>query len=165
MKDSLSTLRFLGTRLANYLAAVVVSYLLAAITATQYVIASLGRMGVDVGLADRLTMTARDIGGMAGMFLPLIAFALLLAFLVTALICRWWARWRLPLYVLAGATALVAMHLSLNLALGLTPVAIAGSGSGLLLQALAGAAGGLTYVLLLGRSGQVIGPSVDPGGR
>jgi hypothetical protein len=147
MKDSLSTLRFLGTRLANYLAAVVVAYLLASITATQYVIASLGRMGVDVGLADLLTMTARDISGMAGMFLPLIAFALLV------------------LYVLAGATAMVAMHLSLNLALGLTPVAIAGSGGGLLLQALAGAAGGLTYVLLLGRSGQVIGPSVDPGGR
>jgi hypothetical protein len=148
-------LKFLGTRLANYLAAVLVAYMLASVMATLAVIASLGRMGVDVGTADRLKMILEDIGGMAGMFLPMVAFALLAAFLVTALLCRWLRRWRRPLYILAGAAALLAIHIALNLAFGLTPIAAARTGAGLFLQSLAGAAGGLTYILLLERSGRI----------
>jgi hypothetical protein len=105
-------------------------------------------MGVHVGLGDRLAMTLQDIGGMAGMFLPMVAFGLLIAFMASALICRYKNHWRLSLYVLAGATALVCIHLALNLAFGITPVAAARSAFGLALQAVAGAAGGLTYVLL-----------------
>jgi hypothetical protein len=81
----------------------------------------------------------------------LVAFALLIAFMTAALLCRWLSRWRLPLYLLAGATAVVCIHLGLNLAFGITPVAIARSSLGLLLQALAGAAGGFTYLFLIKR--------------
>ena len=133
MNNNMSIIRFLGTRLGIYLAAVLLTYLLASVTATQSVVSSLAGMGVDVSFGDRLAMTARDIPGMAGMFLPIIAFALLIAFLVTALICRWLAQWRLLLYTLAGAVAVVAIHISLNLAFELTPVAIARSTGGLLI--------------------------------
>jgi len=96
-------------------------------------------------------MTLQDLTGMAGMFLPMVAFALLIAFMVTALLCRWWPKWRLPLYLLAGAVGLVSIHLALNLAFGITPVAAARNAGGLLLQALAGAGGGFTYIFLLKR--------------
>lgn len=151
MNNWLSIIRFLGIRLAIYLSAVVVAYLLASIMATQSVISSLSGMGVDLSLAERAGMTLRDFGGMAGMFLPMIAFGLLIAFMATALICHYWNQWRTPLYIVAGAAALVCVHLALNLAFGIMPVAIARTTSGLGLQALAGAMGGYTYVYLSGR--------------
>lgn len=140
--------RFLTIRLAIYLAAVVVAYLLASVAATQSVVSSLAAMGVDLDFAERVDMTLNDIAGMAGMFLPMVAFGLLIAFMAAALVCRYWAGWRVPLYILAGATALVCIHLGLNLAFGITPVAVARTSGGLATQALAGAAGGLTYVAL-----------------
>lgn len=152
MNSKPSIIRFLLTRLGIYLAAVFVTYLLASIIATQSVVSSLAGMGITVGLSDRLMMTLHDIVGMAGMFLPMVAFALLIAFLVTALICRWVKQWRLPLYVLAGAVAVVSIHVALNLAFELTPVAVARTNGGLLLQALAGAVGGFTYISLTRKS-------------
>ena len=131
----------------------IIAYLAASITATQAVISSLGGMGVEVGMADRLAMSLRDIGGMAPMFLPMVAFALLVAFMTAALLARWLRRWRLPLYLLAGATGLVCIHLGLHLAFGITPVAIARSGAGLLVQGIAGGVGGLTYLALISEAG------------
>ncbi|MEE4218099.1 MAG: hypothetical protein V2I48_10850 [Xanthomonadales bacterium] len=146
----MNVIEMLAKKLGIYLAAVLTAYLLASASATQSVVASLSSMGVPVGLGDRVVMTLGDVVGMAGMFLPLVAFALLVAFLFTALLCRWLGRWRTPLYLLAGATALVAMHLAMNLAFDLTPVAIARSTFGLLVQGAAGAAGGFVYVRLNG---------------
>jgi len=151
MNNWLSIIRFLGIRLTIYLAAVVVTYLVASIMATQSVVSSLSGMEVDLSFAERATMTLSDIGGMAGMFLPMIAFGLLIAFMATALICHYLNQWRTPLYVVAGAAALVSVHLALNLAFGITPVAIARTATGLGLQAIAGAFGGYTYVYLSGR--------------
>ena len=161
MNNWLSIIRFLGTRLAIYLSAVAVAYLLASIMATQSVISSLSGMGVDLSLAERAGMTLRDFGGMAGMFLPMIAFGLLIAFMATALICRYWNQWRTPLYIVAGAAALVCVHLALNLAFGITPVAIARTTTGLGLQALAGAVGGYTYVYLSGRYRKMAGTVLE----
>jgi hypothetical protein len=132
-------------KLAAYLVAIVVAYLLAAITATQSVIARLGEMGIDVNFTDRLRMTLSDIAGMAGMFLPMIAAGFLAAFLLTALLCRWLGRRPVALYILAGAVALITIHLTLNLAFGITPVAIARTTGGLLIQGLAGAVGTYLY--------------------
>jgi len=148
MSNWLPLFRFLGIRLAIYLSAVVVAYLLAAISATQSVVSSLTGLGLPVSFPERVSMTFSDIGGMAGMFLPMVAFGLLIAFMATALICRYRKRWRFPLYILSGAVALVCIHLALHLAFGITPVAIARTTGGLMIQAVAGAAGGLTYVLL-----------------
>ena len=138
----------LAKKLGIYLAAVLTAYLLASATATQHVVASLSSMGVAIAAGDRLAMTLHDFSGMAVSLLPMVAFGLLAAFLVTALLCLWLGRWRTPLYVLAGATALTAIHVLMNQAFGLTPVAIARTGGGLLVQALAGAAGGYVYVRL-----------------
>lgn len=148
MKHWLPIIRFLAGRLAIYLAAVAVAYALASVFATQSVVSSLAGMGLVLSFSERLSMTIRDLGGMAGMFLPMVAFGLLIAFMTTALICRYKGQWRTPLYILAGAVAVVCVHLALNAAFGVTPIAVARTPSGLLLQALAGAAGGLTYLRL-----------------
>ena len=151
----------LSRKLAIYLAAVLTAYLLATATASLHVASSLASMGVTVTPADRLSMIAQDLAGMAGMFLPLIAFALLAAFLVTALLHYLLRRARVLLYVLAGAAALLTLHLAMHAALGLTPVAVARSAPGLLLQALAGAAGGFVYVYLNLRWGGRVIDAID----
>ena len=138
----------LGRKLAIYLAAVVTTYLLATATASLHVASRLDSMGVTPGFGGRLSMIGHDLVGMAGVFLPLIAFALLAAFLVTALLCRWLPRWRTPLYVLAGASALLCIHVALHQAFGLTPIPAARTMAGLFLQGLAGAAGGFVYITL-----------------
>jgi hypothetical protein len=148
-------------KLGIYLAAVLTTYLLATATASLHVAASLSAMGLVLSLAERASMILNDLAGMAGMFLPLIAFALLIAFLVTALVHRLLGRGQVLLYVLAGAVALLALHLALRAAFDLTPVAIARSSGGLLLQALAGAAGGIVYIGLNRRLGvRVFEPDV-----
>jgi len=131
-----------------WLLAVVVAYLLASITATQSVVSSLFEMGVAVGFSERIGMTIRDIAGMAGLFLPMIAAAFLAAFLVAAMLCRWWPQWRTPIYIVAGAAGLVTIHLTLNLAFGITPIAIGRTAGGLLIQGLAGAVGGFIFLSL-----------------
>ena len=156
----MNVIKLLGKKLGVYLAAVLTAYLLASTAATQHVVSSLSSMGVHVDFSDRIAMTLGDFAGMAGMFLPLVAFALLVAFLFTALLCRWFDQWRTPLYLLAGATALICLHLAMNLAFDLTPVAIARFPGGLLVQGVAGAVGGFVYIrlndLLFGRSTFVI---------
>jgi len=132
-------------KLAAYLLAIIVAYLLASITATQSVIARLAEMGVDLNFADRLRMTLHDIAGMAVMFLPMIAAGFLVAFMLTALLCRWLGRRPVALYILAGAVALISIHLTLNLAFQITPVAIARTMGGLLIQGIAGAVGAYLY--------------------
>ena len=134
--------------LAIYLLAVAAAYLLASITATQSVVSSLTEMGVDVGISDRVAMTIKDIAGMAGLFLPMIAAAFLAAFLVAAMLCRWWPQWRTAFYIASGAAGLVTIHLTLNLAFGITPIAIGRTMGGLFLQGLAGAVGGYIFLSL-----------------
>ena len=151
MDNRASTIYFLARRLGAWLLAVAVAYVLASLAASQSVIGSLAAMGIDVPAGDQLEMMLRDILGMADMFLPMVAFALLMAFMTAALLCRWLARWRIPLYAVAGAVAVMTIHLVLHLAFGLTPIASARTTGGLALQGVAGAAGGLCYVLLVRR--------------
>jgi len=151
MDNRAVTIHFLAQRLAAWLLAVAAAYLMASITATQAVVTQLDRLGVHVPLGERVLMAGRDILGMGGTLLPMVAFALLVAFMAAALLCRWFERWQMAVYVLAGAAGLINIHVTLHLALGLTPVAIARSYGGLMLQGLAGGIGGFAYVLLIRR--------------
>jgi hypothetical protein len=151
----------LGKKLGIYLSAVLLAYTLASISATQHVVSSLASMGLSPDARERLLMTVQDLVGMSGMFLPLIAFGFLVALLVTALLHYWLKRWQTALYVLAGATALIAIHVLLKLAFNITPVAIARDPGGLLVQGLCGAAGGYLYIFLNRRLGSRPFDAVD----
>lgn len=132
-------------KLGAYLLAIVVGYALASIVSTQSVVASLQEMGVEVGFSERLAMTLQDLQGMAGMLMPMVAFGYLVAFLAAGLMCRWKPSWRTALFVLAGAVAFITIHVSLNLAFGVHPIAVGRSLVGLLLQGAAGAAGAWVF--------------------
>jgi len=132
-------------RVGAFLSAVLVSYVLAAIAATQSVLARLPEMGVPVTFAQRISVTAHDLTGMASSYLPLIAVALLIAFLVTALVGKYLSVSRTALYMLAGGVAVVCIHLGLEAAFGIAPVAATRTVLGLLVQGLAGAVGGYAF--------------------
>jgi hypothetical protein len=142
----------LAKKLAVYLAAVATAYVLAVAGASGHVAGRLATMGVVLGPGERFAMVLSDLAGMVNLFLPMVAFALLVAFLVAALLCRWPRRLgtgtSLALYALAGFSAVACIHLAMQLAFGLTPVAVARSLPGLFGQGLAGAVGGLLYLWL-----------------
>lgn len=134
-----------------YLLAVFTSYGIAAIAATQSVMARLQDMGVAVPLADRFAATLHDLGGMATSYLPIIAVGFLLAFPVAALVCRWLPGWRRIGYPLAGAAAIAVVLLLLQQLLNITPIAAARSTGGFAIQVFAGLVGGWLFVTVLGR--------------
>ena len=139
--------RFVQTLFA-WSAAVLASYALACFAATQSVVGRLGDMGIPVSLAERLQMSGQDLLGMAGLFLPLIAVGLLLAFLVAGFLGRRSPQRRTVLFILAGAMAMISIHLALQWSFDITLVAVARSPLGLLSQALAGAAAGYLFTRL-----------------
>ena len=132
-------------RIGSFVLAVAVTYLLAVISASQHVAASLESMGAEVGFGTRLEMIVHDLGGMATSFLPMLVIGFVIAFGVAALLLKWLPRYRYLLYTLAGAVAMASIHLALHAAFDITPVAVARSTGGLLVQALCGAVGGYLY--------------------
>lgn len=142
--------------LGAYLLAVVVTYVCAAVAATQSVISRLADMGVDVGFALRLQTTMQDTAGMIP-YLLLIAVAFAIAFPVAALVSRFLPRWRSLGYPLAGGVAILALHFILNQALNITPVAAARTTVGLAVQALAGVLGGYLCLRMLPRKEPLAG--------
>lgn len=129
-----------------WLAALVVTYALAAALSTQFVLARLADLDVDLSLTTRLLTTLQDIAGMAGMYLPLIAVALLVGFIVAALVVRWLLPgWQRLGYPLAGACAMVVLLATMEQVFAIAPVAGARSLFGLLMQGFAGAVGGLIF--------------------
>lgn len=137
--------------LTAYLAAVLVAYAGAAIAHTQFVMARLDDMGVDVGAADRLEATLHDLAGMAPLFLPMVAVALAVAFLIAHAVIRRLPHWRPVGYALAGGLAVLTIHVVLYQAFSITPVAGARTTLGLTAQALCGALGGWVFLLCLPR--------------
>jgi hypothetical protein len=136
--------------LAAYLAAVLVTYTGAVVAHSQSVVARLADMGVDESLPDRLGHTLHDLTGMAGLFLPIIAVTLAIAFLVASQLMRLLPRWRPVGYAVAGGVAMLAVHVILEQTLAITPIAAARTTLGMTLQALAGVLGGWVFTAGLG---------------
>ncbi len=134
----------------SFLAAVVTTYLLAVLAYTQLNLGSLVEMGVEVGAGDRLQAGLHDLGGMAGVYLPVIAVALLLGFLIARLVLIWVPQLRALGYVSAGFVGILAVDILLGsvVASGTHPLAVTRTFIGLMSQCVAGAAGGYVFSLL-----------------
>lgn len=143
-----------GKRLLAFIVAALVTYLIASVSATAGVLGNLSEMGFVVSFGDRIATTLADIVGLLPLFLPLLAIALLLGFLVTGLIARWQPGWRSFGYPLAGFAAIIVLHLLLKAVLGVSPITATREAGGLLMQGIAGAAGGYAFYYLTGRLGQ-----------
>ena len=128
------------------------AYLLASILATQTILARIESMGVPVTLRDRLQASFHDIYGLAASYLPLMLVAYVLALPVAAGIAKYLPRLRVVLYGVAGASALISMHLLIKAILGLNGLAAVRDLNGLLLQGVAGWFGGYLFFVFTGRA-------------
>ena len=135
--------------LGAFLAAVLVTYVVAATAATQSVMGRLSDLGAPVTMAVRAESTWHDLLGMATSYLPILAVALLIAFPVAALVVRFMPGWRAVGYPLAGAVAVLAVHIILEQLLMITPVAATRTLAGLGVQVLCGALGGWVFLRCL----------------
>ena len=131
--------------LTAYLGGVAGAYLLGSLLATQVILANVQALGMDVNLEVRLQSTVHDMLGLATSYLPLIAIAFLIAMLARGGLLRLFPGHALLLSVLAGAVAIVTLHVTMKAVLGLSGIAATRSLAGLLGQGLAGAFGGYLY--------------------
>jgi hypothetical protein len=133
---------------AAFLAALLVTTVAGTVFQSQFNLAQLTALGVSIPMGLRLETTARDLAGFAPNFGALSAAAFLVAFTVTGLIRRWLPQQRTALYALAGAVAIWAMLMLMELALGLTAIAAARTLAGFTSLVVAGALGGWVFAVL-----------------
>lgn len=133
-----------------YIAAVVTAYVAAVLAYTQLNLANVVEMGLPVSFKDRIGAAGHDLIGMASLYLPIIAVALLLAFGFTAIVLRWVPQLRTLGYLLAGFVGIFVVDYALGALLtgGTHPLAVTRTTIGLLSQCLAGALGGYVFILL-----------------
>ena len=138
---------FLTRILPSFLVSWLLTFTLASLFHSQYVVNQLVNVGVVVGFNDRVNLTLEDWLGMLPTYGAIIAIALAIAFLVTWLIAKKVKKQGAQLFVIAGivafATALIAIESIMNITI------IAGArGWGFYMQLLAGAVGGYVFAKL-----------------
>ena len=130
-----------------FVAAVVLTAVLSSIFSTQFVIAGLQDLGVDIPLSVRFKMTLGDLSILETL-LMVISACFLIAFLIAGLCSSKLKGNRTAWYMAAGASAFFATFLVLEAVLQLMPIAGARTGFGLFTQAIAGLIGGYVFARL-----------------
>tara|TARA_B110000914_G_C15369188_1_gene402332 strand:- start:171 stop:644 length:474 start_codon:yes stop_codon:yes gene_type:complete len=131
--------------LCGFLAAVIAAYVLGAIFVSQGNIASIVAMDFDVSVAQRFDAALHDVTNMTDIYLPVIAVSYLISMPVATFLIKYAPQLRTLLYVLAGATGLLVIHLILKLVLGISGIAPTRTLVGLIAQAIAGGVGGYLF--------------------
>jgi len=131
-----------------FVAAVLATYVIAVLGYTQLNLANLVEMGVSVSPGVRFQSALHDLGGMTGLYLPIISVALLLGFGVTRVVLIWLSELRTVGYILGGFVAIFVVDLALGQLMGTHPLAVTRTSVGLLSQCLAGALGGYVFSLM-----------------
>lgn len=144
--------RIIRTLIA-FFAAVVIATAVACIIGTQFVLAALAGIGVDISLIDRLATTWHDLINFG--FIPSPAFGfsyvmvigigLFIAFLVAAALSYFLPRFRTVIYAVAGSVAILAFLGSSYFVFGASMFAFAQTPMGLITQGAAGAVGGWVF--------------------
>tara|TARA_B100001123_G_C14568469_1_gene733251 strand:- start:76 stop:513 length:438 start_codon:yes stop_codon:yes gene_type:complete len=130
-----------------FIAAVLVTYIIAVLGYTQLNLANLVEMGVGVSPSVRLEAALHDLVGMTGLYLPIISIALLLGFGFTRLVLIWLSELRTLGYIIGGFVAIFVVDQALGQLMGTHPLAVTRTTAGLLSQCLAGALGGYVFSL------------------
>ncbi|MEM7781279.1 MAG: hypothetical protein AAF697_12895 [Pseudomonadota bacterium] len=133
--------------LAALITAAIATYVVAVVLNAQFVIAG---HGVPVSFGDRLNMTAFDVSNM-GLYLVIILVALLLGFVIAALVKKLLPVLARVAYPVGGAAA-IALTLGLMYVVFQTvPISGARSAMGFASQVLAGGIGGWVFAKAMGR--------------
>jgi len=132
-----------------FILAVIVATVLGAVAHTQFVLARLSGLGVDISLGERLSMTLHDIVGMAPLFGAIVGAGFIVAMSAAALVFKLAGTQRTLIYVVAGAVSLGVTLMVMNAVFEITAIAGARSTLGFLAQMAAGAVGGMTFAKAL----------------
>lgn len=133
--------------------AVVVAVLAGSIVQTQFNLAAIAALGIEIGLMDRLSTTWHDLLNFTPTYAMLVAIAFAVAWPVAGLLKRWLPAHRRLLFALAGFAALGTMIVVMNRALPVTGIAATREAAGALLLAAVGAIAGWIYAAALVRPG------------
>jgi hypothetical protein len=133
---------------AAYAVAVAVAYVVASVAATQFVLNELMAIGVPVPFDVRIEVTRTDLFGNLAIYLPVIAIGLSISFIAAGLTARLAPNLRWFVFMVAGATAIAAALVLLEVTQTVPVISGARSALGFAVQCAAGALGGLTFVLL-----------------
>lgn len=129
--------------IGQYLSAAIVTFIVGSVIGSQMVLSSLGAMGLEVTLSQRLSVTWQDIVGLSTSLLPMMALSQILTWWILEVVGRRVSLGRTTLlYALLGGLSIVVLHLVLRQIFGIDVYAPARSAGGLLGQAAAGAIGG-----------------------
>ena len=142
--------------IGHFFAASLLTFVLASLTHSQFVLDGLIQLGIAIPFGDRLAMSWQDLQGLFPSLGGAISFSLLLAFLCVYGLSRWQqaiAPRLMLLYPLAGALAIWLMLTAMQPIMHITLIAGARSAAGVLSLSLCGAAGGWLFWYL--RSGYI----------
>lgn len=134
--------------LMAYLVSVIAGYVLATVLVSWTNIQAIVDLGFEITMSQRGDTIIHDLVSMTATYLPLMAIALLIGFLVAGLIIRMKPSLAFVGYVLAGFVAVVVLHVAMKAALGLTGIAAVRGMMGLIVQGLAGAFAGWCFFRL-----------------
>lgn len=136
-------IRWIGALLAAALG----TYILAVIMNAQFV---MNAHNVPISIGDRLNMTAFDVSNM-GLYLAIIAVALLLGFAIAALLKRVFPSLSGIAFPIAGAAAMGVTLGAMYIVFQTVPISGARSTLGFLSQVLAGGFGGWIFAKVVGK--------------
>lgn len=138
---------FLTRVLPIFLVSWLLTFTLASLFHSQYVVNQLVNVGIVVSLSDRINLTVDDWLGLLPTYGAIIAIALAIAFLVTAKLSKKVKQYSMALFIAAGITAFAVVLVAIESIMNIHIIAGA-RGWGFYLQLLAGALGGLLFALL-----------------
>lgn len=129
--------------------AVVTAVVLGSVIQTQFNMASLARLGVEIGVGERLSATWHDLISFTPAYALLVSIAFTIAWPIAGLLKRWLPGQRTLLFTLAGFAAIWTMIAVMNQALPVTGIAATRGLAGVAALALCGALAGWVYTRLL----------------
>ena len=128
-----------------WLGASILTFVLASIFHTQFVLLNLTRINIDIPIVQWLGMTVSDIAGLALGCGSVIAITMLLCFGIAGLINKFWRQLPLWGYPILGALAIAFMLAAMQPLMGVTLIAGSRSVAGFLFQCSAGLIGGFIF--------------------
>jgi hypothetical protein len=132
----------------HFLIAVIFAFVIASLFHSQFVMAELSKVGVEILFNARLSMSIDDLLGLYPTYGIVIAVSYFISFIVAGLLIK---RFKLPsyiLYCLAGGVGITVALLAMHPILEITLLAGARSALGFACQSLAGAMGGAVFAHL-----------------
>jgi len=132
----------------HFLVAVIFTFVLASLFHSQFVMAELINIGVEISFNDRLSMSIDDLLGLLPTYGVVVAVSFLIAFIVAGLLIKRFKFNPYILYSLAGGMGIAVALLAMYPILEITLLAGARSTFGFICQSLAGVMGGWIFSYL-----------------